>query len=134
MEERSFKLADNSKITVNGSTEYWENYICAYINITDISDDLMSVIIDAVEQRKRELVELQKLFPNVRPLEWGKTEIKSMTLTVSKESTTIRTSIDVYFEDEEGNGDMAEISVDLTGYETALNEIILDGVRNFLQM
>jgi hypothetical protein len=132
--ERSFNFGNNSKITVKDTAD-WDEDICVNIEITNISNDLMPVILKAVEDEKRKSVKARKKFPDVKPLIWGKTKIELMNLVVVIEKTnTIRTYIDTYFVDENENEEVAEIPINLTGYETELHEIILNGVKKFLQM
>ena len=122
-------LGTVEKVTL-GEIEFADDSIQVWIDITYVSSNLHSKIIQAMEEAKKESAKtMQELYGR----EWNKTEVKTLTLNViARKGKTLETSIIVYFEEVEDADvfDSGEFKIDLSDYETELKGLILKGITN----
>lgn len=128
MKNREF-LGTVEKVVL-GEIEFLDDVIEVWVGIKEVSENLQSKIIQAVENEKvRSAETMQHLYGRG----WKETEIKNLSLhVVARMDKTLETTVIAYFEEVE-NPDVFEsgcFGIDLSGYEMELKGLIVRGITN----
>lgn len=120
------------RVVLGSKIEFIDDCIEVWVEITEVSDNLQSKIIQAIEEEKERTEENMQCLYNRG---WKETVAKDLTLhIIAKKNKPLETFISVYFEEVDNPDvfDSGNFAIDLSEHESELKALIVDGIKNFL--
>lgn len=120
------------RVVLGSKIEFIDDCIEVWVEITEVSDNLQSKIIQSIEEEKERTAENMQCLYNRG---WKETVAKDLTLhIIAKKNKLLETFISVYFEEVDNPDvfDSGNFAIDLSEHESELKALIVDGIKNFL--